>query len=47
MNYAIRRLGESRKHTWDGSVFRRVLLSWQFWLLPTVFMRKYSLSRDT
>ncbi|KAL1873004.1 hypothetical protein Daus18300_004145 [Diaporthe australafricana] len=37
--YAIRRLGESRKTTWDLTVFRRVLLSWQFWLLPTVFMR--------
>ncbi|KAH8761215.1 major facilitator superfamily transporter [Diaporthe sp. PMI_573] len=35
---AIRRLGESRKTTWDLTVFRRVLLSWQFWLLPTVFM---------
>lgn len=42
-DYAIRRLGESRKHTWDASVFRRVLLSWQFWLLPTVFMRKFPL----
>lgn len=40
--YAIRRLGESRKTTWDLTVFRRVLLSWQFWLLPTVFMRKSS-----
>ena len=38
--YAIRRLGESPKHKWDLTVFRRVLLSWQFWLLPTVFMRK-------
>lgn len=37
---AIRRLGESRKTTWDLTVFRRVLLSWQFWLLPTVFMRE-------
>lgn len=37
---AIKRLGESRKHRWDLTVFRRVLLSWQFWLLPTVFMRK-------
>ncbi|KAJ4417783.1 hypothetical protein N0V82_005949 [Gnomoniopsis sp. IMI 355080] len=35
---AIRRLGASRKQSWDLSVFRRVLLSWQFWLLPTVFM---------
>lgn len=38
---AVRRLGESRKTTWDLTVFRRVLLSWQFWLLPTVFMREW------
>lgn len=38
--FAVRRLGESRKTTWDLTVFRRVLLSWQFWLLPTVFMRE-------
>lgn len=37
-DYAVRRLGVSRKQTWDLTVFRRVLLSWQFWLLPTVFM---------
>lgn len=39
---AIRRLGASRKQSWDLTVFRRVLLSWQFWLLPTVFMRTCS-----
>lgn len=39
--FAVRRLGESRKTTWDLTVFRRVLLSWQFWLLPTVFMREW------
>ncbi|KAK2597341.1 hypothetical protein QQS21_006037 [Conoideocrella luteorostrata] len=36
--YAVGRLGRARKHTWDRTVFRRVLLSWQFWLLPTIFM---------
>lgn len=35
---AIERLGLARKQTWDVTVFRRVLLSWQFWLLPTIFM---------
>lgn len=35
---AIERLGRARKQTWDVTVFRRVLLSWQFWLLPTIFM---------
>ncbi|OAP55733.1 hypothetical protein AYL99_09885 [Fonsecaea erecta] len=36
--HAASRLGVSRKHTWDLSVFQRVLLSWQFYLLPTIFM---------
>lgn len=45
--YAVRRLGESRKTTWDLTVFRRVLLSWQFWLLPTVFMRECPPSRNS
>ncbi|QUC21303.1 uncharacterized protein UV8b_05546 [Ustilaginoidea virens] len=36
--YAIRRMGKAQEHTWDRTVFRRVLLSWQFWLLPTIFM---------
>lgn len=40
---AIARLGKTRAHTWDASVFRRVLLSWQFYLLPFIFML-YSLS---
>lgn len=31
-----------RKQTWDATVFRRVLLGWQFWLLPFIFMRKSS-----
>ncbi|GAB0136863.1 hypothetical protein EsDP_00005151 [Epichloe bromicola] len=35
---AIERLGRARKQNWDVTVFRRVLLSWQFWLLPTIFM---------
>lgn len=40
---AISRLGRARTQTWDLSVFRRVLLSWQFYLLPFIFML-YSLS---
>jgi ACS family pantothenate transporter-like MFS transporter len=40
---AIRRLGAAQKQTWDLTVFKRVLLSWQFWLLPSIFML-YSLS---
>ncbi|KAF4819411.1 Pantothenate transporter liz1 [Colletotrichum tropicale] len=40
---AVTRLGRTKIKEWDLSIFRRVLLSWQFWLLPTVFML-YSLS---
>lgn len=40
--YAINRLGKVEKQEWNASVFRRVLLSWQFYLLPFVFMRKLS-----
>ncbi|KAJ6783206.1 hypothetical protein PWT90_01246 [Aphanocladium album] len=40
---AIDRLGKAKKHDWGISVFRRVLLSWQFYLLPFIFML-YSLS---
>uniref|UniRef100_L2FUF1 Pantothenate transporter n=1 Tax=Colletotrichum fructicola (strain Nara gc5) TaxID=1213859 RepID=L2FUF1_COLFN len=40
---AVTRLGRTKTKEWDLSIFRRVLLSWQFWLLPTVFML-YSLS---
>ncbi|KAJ6160746.1 pantothenate transporter [Penicillium chermesinum] len=36
--HAFIRLGAPLKQTWDLSVFRRVLLSWQFWLLPFLFM---------
>ncbi|KAJ5692443.1 pantothenate transporter [Penicillium macrosclerotiorum] len=36
--HAVNRLGSLRKQTWDTTVFRRVLLSWQFWLLPFIFM---------
>lgn len=36
------RLGKTEKSTWDMTVFRRVLLSWQFYLLPLVFMRAYT-----
>ncbi|QDS71743.1 hypothetical protein FKW77_008951 [Venturia effusa] len=41
--HAYKRLGEPRNYTWDRSVFKRVLLSWQFWLLPFIFML-YSLA---
>ncbi|KAJ6014505.1 pantothenate transporter [Penicillium herquei] len=36
--HAATRLGTPRKVTWDLTVFKRVLLSWQFYLLPTMFM---------
>lgn len=39
-NHAATRLGEPTKYTWDRTVFKRVLWSWQFWLLPTIFMCK-------
>lgn len=42
-DHAIARLGQPKKVTWDKTVFKRVLLSWQFWLLPTIFML-YSLA---
>ncbi|KAF7523779.1 hypothetical protein G7054_g11640 [Neopestalotiopsis clavispora] len=35
---AVTRLGNLKKQNWDLTVFRRVLLSWQFWLLPFIFM---------
>ncbi|KAM3414747.1 hypothetical protein BST61_g9900 [Cercospora zeina] len=35
---AAKRLGNVEKTEWDWSVARRVLLSWQFYLLPLVFM---------
>ncbi|KAI5358383.1 putative major facilitator superfamily, MFS transporter superfamily [Septoria linicola] len=35
---AVERLGVVEKTEWDWSVVRRVLLSWQFYLLPLVFM---------
>ncbi|KAE9372225.1 putative pantothenate transporter [Stipitochalara longipes BDJ] len=38
-DHATLRLGQPKKHTWDRTVFKRVLLSWQFWLLPTIFMQ--------
>jgi hypothetical protein len=41
MEHAATRLGKPKKVTWDRTVFVRVLLSWQFWLLPTIFMRKF------
>jgi ACS family pantothenate transporter-like MFS transporter len=39
--HAVARLGQPKKYTWDRTVFKRVLLSWQFWLLPSIFMRKF------
>jgi ACS family pantothenate transporter-like MFS transporter len=36
--HAATRLGQAQKYDWDRTVFKRVLLSWQFWLLPTIFM---------
>ena len=35
---AVTRLAKTKKASWDLTVFRRVLLSWQFWLLPMIFM---------
>lgn len=40
--WAATRLGKAEQSTWDRTVFRRVLLSWQFYLLPLVFMRRSS-----
>ncbi|OKL62733.1 hypothetical protein UA08_01137 [Talaromyces atroroseus] len=37
-DHAIRRLGVGRREKWDSTVFKRVLLSWQFYLLPLIFM---------
>lgn len=36
--HAATRLGSISKKSWDTTVFKRVFLSWQFWLLPFVFM---------
>ncbi|KAJ5631170.1 pantothenate transporter [Penicillium longicatenatum] len=36
--HAATRLGPFRQQSWDITVFKRVLLSWQFYLLPTLFM---------
>ncbi|KAJ5892402.1 pantothenate transporter [Penicillium tannophilum] len=36
--HAATRLGPLRQQSWDTTVFKRVLLSWQFYLLPTLFM---------
>ena len=38
--HAATRLGQPKKYTWDKTVFKRVLLSWQFWSLPSIFMRE-------
>jgi hypothetical protein len=37
--HAAARLGSPRKQSWDLTVFKRVLWSWQFYLLPFIFMR--------
>lgn len=39
-DYAATRLGKVEKTHWDWDVVRRVLFSWQFYLLPLVFMRE-------
>ncbi|KAJ5949571.1 pantothenate transporter [Penicillium verhagenii] len=36
--HAATRLGPVRQEAWDKTVFKRVLLSWQFYLLPFLFM---------
>ncbi|KAE8309332.1 major facilitator superfamily domain-containing protein [Aspergillus transmontanensis] len=36
--HAAHRLGQTSKQTWDRTVLKRVLLSWQFYLLPLIFM---------
>ncbi|PMD56541.1 putative pantothenate transporter [Hyaloscypha bicolor E] len=41
--HAVARLGQPKQNTWDRTVFKRVIFSWQFWLLPTIFML-YSLA---
>lgn len=39
--HAAHRLGQTSKQTWDRTVLKRVLLSWQFYLLPLIFMREH------
>ncbi|KAL1969770.1 hypothetical protein VTN77DRAFT_7279 [Rasamsonia byssochlamydoides] len=36
--HAATRLGRTPKQSWDLTVFRRVFFSWQFYLLPLIFM---------
>ncbi|CRG86974.1 Pantothenate transporter FEN2 [Talaromyces islandicus] len=36
--HAATRLGATRQQSWDLTVFKRILLSWQFYLLPFIFM---------
>lgn len=43
--HAARRLGATPRYTWDRSVFWRIFLSWQFYLLPFIFMRWFYLQR--
>lgn len=42
--HAATRLGRSPKQSWDLTVFKRVFLSWQFYLLPLIFMCGYQVS---
>ncbi|VUC32964.1 unnamed protein product [Clonostachys rosea] len=37
-DWAVERLGKHKEFTWDITVLRRVLTSWQFYLLPFIFM---------
>jgi MFS transporter, ACS family, pantothenate transporter len=39
--HAATRLGLTAKTSWDWTVLKRVLLSWQFYLLPLIFMRTF------
>ncbi|KAH8691627.1 major facilitator superfamily domain-containing protein [Talaromyces proteolyticus] len=36
--HAATRLGATRKQAWDLTVVKRIFLSWQFYLLPFIFM---------
>lgn len=38
--HAATRIIAPTKYSWDLTVFKRVLWSWQFYLLPFIFMRK-------
>lgn len=42
--WAIDRLGKPKKQDWDVTVLKRVFASWQFYLLPLIFMCKIAFS---